>query len=82
MDIPNRVISAGYLKICWNDSLNSEKMVDGGNYGQKTNTEHQTLKLWYKQPASCWKEALPLGNGRVGAMIYGIPAPKQLTYRK
>ena len=38
---------------------------------KKTNTEHQTLKLWYKQPASCWKEALPLGNGRVGAMIYG-----------
>jgi len=29
------------------------------------------LKLWYQSPASCWKEALPLGNGRLGAMVYG-----------
>ena len=29
------------------------------------------LKLWYKQPASNWNEALPVGNGRLGAMIFG-----------
>lgn len=28
-------------------------------------------KLWYKQPADCWSEALPLGNSRLGAMVYG-----------
>lgn len=28
-------------------------------------------KLWYKQPASRWEEALPVGNGRIGGMIYG-----------
>ena len=28
-------------------------------------------KLWYKTPASDWNEALPIGNGRLGAMIYG-----------
>ena len=27
--------------------------------------------LWFEQPASCFKEALPLGNGRLGAMVYG-----------
>lgn len=27
--------------------------------------------LWYEQPASEWIEALPLGNGRMGAMVYG-----------
>jgi alpha-L-fucosidase 2 len=27
--------------------------------------------LWYTQPASAWQEALPLGNGRLGAMIFG-----------
>ena len=27
--------------------------------------------LWYKQPATVWEGALPLGNGRLGAMIYG-----------
>ncbi|WP_442506799.1 glycosyl hydrolase family 95 catalytic domain-containing protein [Novipirellula sp. SH528] len=28
-------------------------------------------KLWYRQPASEWTEALPIGNGRLGAMVYG-----------
>lgn len=27
--------------------------------------------LWYNQPASKWEEALPVGNGRLGAMVYG-----------
>ena len=27
--------------------------------------------LWYKQPAKEWVEALPLGNGRIGAMVFG-----------
>ncbi len=29
------------------------------------------LKLWYKAPATIWQEALPVGNGRMGAMVYG-----------
>ena len=29
------------------------------------------LKLWYRQPAAQWVEALPIGNGRLGAMIFG-----------
>jgi hypothetical protein len=29
------------------------------------------LKLWYKSPARYWEEALPIGNGRIGAMISG-----------
>lgn len=29
------------------------------------------LKLWYKQPAKTWTEALPVGNGRLGAMVFG-----------
>lgn len=28
-------------------------------------------RLWYQRPASYWEEALPLGNGRIGAMVYG-----------
>lgn len=31
----------------------------------------QDVKLWYKQPAVKWTEALPVGNGRIGAMIFG-----------
>lgn len=31
------------------------------------------LTLWYKHPARNWNEALPIGNGRIGAMIFGRP---------
>lgn len=32
----------------------------------------QNLKLWYKQPSGkVWENALPIGNGRLGAMVYG-----------
>ena len=34
----------------------------------------QDLKLWYDRPANYWVEALPLGNGRLGAMVYGLTA--------
>ncbi|MBB6002831.1 glycosyl hydrolase family 95 catalytic domain-containing protein [Arcicella rosea] len=34
----------------------------------------KNLTLWYKQPARNWNEALPIGNGRIGAMIFGRPA--------
>jgi alpha-L-fucosidase 2 len=30
-----------------------------------------SLTLWYRQPARTWNEALPVGNGRLGAMIFG-----------
>ncbi len=29
------------------------------------------LTLWYNQPAANWNEALPIGNGRLGAMVFG-----------
>lgn len=29
------------------------------------------LKLWYSQPAQTWTEALPLGNSRLGVMVFG-----------
>ena len=34
-------------------------------------TESAELKLWYGRPATEWTEALPLGNSRLGAMVYG-----------
>ncbi|HYJ63758.1 MAG TPA: glycoside hydrolase N-terminal domain-containing protein, partial [Parafilimonas sp.] len=32
----------------------------------------QNLKLWYNKPSgTTWENALPVGNGKLGAMIYG-----------
>ena len=36
-------------------------------FAQKENN----AKLWYKQPAAQWVEALPVGNGHIGAMVFG-----------
>ena len=33
--------------------------------------DNNSLKLWYQQPAKEWNEALPVGNGRLGAMVFG-----------
>lgn len=37
----------------------------------RTRSASDSLELWYKQPADEWTEALPVGNGRLGAMIFG-----------
>lgn len=38
------------------------------------------LSLWYDQPAGPWIEALPLGNGRLGTMVFGRPAQERLQF--
>ena len=38
-----------------------------------THNKENALKLWYDSPAKVWEEALPLGNGRIGAMVFGNP---------
>ncbi len=35
--------------------------------------------LWYAQPASEWNQALPLGNGRLGAMVFGTVGKERLA---
>ena len=38
----------------------------------------QQSTLWYQKPAEKWEEALPLGNGRLGAMVFGIPGKERI----
>jgi alpha-L-fucosidase 2 len=40
----------------------------------KTDEHAQALKIWFDQPTEKWNEGLPIGNGSLGAMIYGTPA--------
>ena len=40
--------------------------------------ETTEYKLWYDKPAQVWTEALPLGNGRLGAMVFGNPGTEQI----
>lgn len=41
-------------------------------------SQKQELKLWYDAPARQWTDALPLGNGRLGAMVFGTPAQERI----
>ncbi|MHA7943924.1 glycoside hydrolase family 95 protein [Formosa sp. 3Alg 14/1] len=38
--------------------------------------------LWYNQPAVEWEEALPVGNGRLGAMIFGNPNTERIQFNE
>ena len=42
----------------------------------------QDLKLWYSKPAIKWTEALPIGNGRIGAMIFGGVEQDRIQYNE
>jgi alpha-L-fucosidase 2 len=37
------------------------------------------MRLWYEKPAAVWVEALPVGNGRLGAMVFGDPRSERLA---
>ena len=41
-------------------------------------TDAERLKLWYDKPAQQWVEALPVGNGRLGAMVFGKPGAERI----
>lgn len=38
----------------------------------------QVYRLWYDSPAMTWTQALPLGNGKLGAMVYGNPSVERI----
>jgi alpha-L-fucosidase 2 len=40
--------------------------------------ERQNLSLWYEQAAGPWVEALPVGCGRLGAMVFGRAAQERV----
>jgi hypothetical protein len=37
-----------------------------------------SMVLWYKHPAARWEDALPVGNGRLGAMVFGATGEEQI----
>jgi alpha-L-fucosidase 2 len=40
------------------------------------------MKLWYDKPATEWVEALPLGNGRLGAMVFGGTEEERIQFNE
>ncbi|QEG35735.1 glycoside hydrolase family 95 protein [Bythopirellula goksoeyrii] len=65
------------LSLCssypWSESASASE--------SESTSDSQTprLELWYTSPAKKWTEALPLGNGRMGVMVFG--GPQQARYQ-
>jgi alpha-L-fucosidase 2 len=49
-----------------------------GEFRGSASAPDEPLSLWYRRPAQAWVEALALGNGRLGAMMFGGVAEEQL----
>lgn len=41
-------------------------------------SQEAPFSLWYRQPAENWNQALPVGNGRLGAMVFGRTAAERI----
>lgn len=52
--------------------------INASNAAIASRTKPNDLTLWYDHPASTWTEALPIGNGRLGAMVFGGGLTEQL----
>ena len=45
-------------------------------------TSENPMRLWYDDPASQWTEALPVGNGRLGAMVFGDVRKEHIQFNE
>ncbi len=52
------------------------------NLTQPEKETNPSLTLWYDKPANGWTEALPVGNGRLGAMIYGGDSTETIQFNE
>ena len=55
-------IKPGQVRLIYNETVKVQPL---------NTAPEEPLSLWYNQPAIEWEDALPVGNGRLGAMVYG-----------
>jgi alpha-L-fucosidase 2 len=64
------IANAGMAGLAAHLLRNSGNALEHG-HGSEVTEKESKLSLWYDKPATDWNEALPLGNGRIGAMVFG-----------
>jgi len=60
-----------------NVSIGANDLI-GNQVSRSMQTDPRSLKLFYDKPAADWNAALPIGNGRLGAMVFGVPGKEQV----
>lgn len=53
----------------------------GAAFAADDDTRSATV-MWYDRPADKWVEALPVGNGRLGAMVFGRPDTERIQFNE
>ena len=48
----------------------------------ESQNQNKLYQLWYEKPAANWTEALPVGNGRLGAMVFGNPNNEKIQFNE
>src|ERR1044071_5735800 len=66
--IHTRFISHAAIVICAFVVVAASPAEDSSSTAQKNDNDPT---LWYRQPATAWLQAMPLGNGMIGAMVFG-----------
>src|SRR4051794_35005763 len=62
--------------------LAASALVLGIGIGAAAADEANDLRLWYTRPAGPWEEALPIGSGRLGAMVFGGTADERIQFNE
>jgi len=57
-------------------------LIAGGSASLPAQSVAKPLSLWYDRPATQWVEALPVGNGRIGAMVFGGPTRERVQFNE
>jgi len=72
-ELARRVRHSGLMSRIWTSLWLASAALAG-----TTSAADPELRLWYREPAATWTEALPIGNGRLGAMVFGGTAEERL----
>ncbi|WP_269713952.1 glycoside hydrolase family 95 protein [Caulobacter sp. NIBR2454] len=59
-------------------ALSASAALTTAGFSQASPQASEAMRLWYRQPAKEWVEALPVGSGRMGAMVFGGVAVERL----
>jgi len=60
----------------------AESHEEDADYTSSYAEKWQDLKLWYRQPAQQWTDAMPVGNGRLGMMVFGRTEQERLQFNE
>ena len=70
------------ILVCAFAFLNAKAQTDNTYQSIQNKSFDPATLLWYNAPAKEWNDALPVGNGRLGAMVFGNPENERIQFNE